>query len=128
MEDNKPQEEQNIENPPRSNGGRNLVIMGLLAILIAIITTSVSLMIYRGTGDIYLDRSRPGFIAEGEEHNKEDDRHEDFSSEGAVNDEVIDKYLKELDILVERIDGSSDSFSAEPLSDDSLGIVIYDED
>ena len=57
----------------RSHGGRNLIILGIASILIALATTSVSLAIYRATGDIYLDRSRPGFISEGEQHNEEDD-------------------------------------------------------
>ena len=42
-----------------TRGSRNLLILGLGSILIAGGTTSVSLAIYRNTGDIYLDRSRP---------------------------------------------------------------------
>ena len=112
----------------RSHGGRNLIILGIASILIALATTSVSLAIYRATGDIYLDRSRPGFISEGEEHNKEDDSREEFSNEGVMDQKAFDEYLKELDLLTERIDGSSDSFASEPLSDDSLGIIIYEDE
>ena len=110
------------------HGGRNLILLGLIAIVIAITTTAVSLFIYRATGDIYLDRSRPGFISEGEEHNKEDDSREEFSNEGVMDQKAFDEYLKELDLLTERIDGSSDSFASEPLSDDSLGITIYEDE
>lgn len=110
------------------HGGRNLILLGLISIIIAVTTTAVSLFIYRATGDIYLDRSRPGFIAEGEQHNEEDDSHEVFPNEGPMNQEAFDKYLEELDLLTERIDGSSDSFAGEPLSDDSLGIIIYEDE
>lgn len=120
-------EENNSNDVSRSHGGRNLIIMGIISITVAVITTSVSLYLYRVTGDIYLDRSRPGFISEGEEHNKEDDRGEDFSSEGAMTAGAFDKYLEQLDTVTERIDGSAESFSAEPLSDDSLGITIYED-
>ena len=116
------------EGKTTAHGGRNLILLGLAAIVIAVATTAVSLFIYRATGDIYLDRSRPGFIAEGEQHNEEDDSHEVFSNEGPMNQEAFDKYLKELDLLTERVDGSSDSFAGEPLSDDSLGIVIYEDE
>jgi hypothetical protein len=120
-------EENNSNDVSRSHGGRNLIIMGIISITVAVITTSVSLYLYRVTGDLYLDRSRPGFISEGEEHNKEDDRGEDFSSEGAMTAGSFDKYLEQLDTVTERIDGSAESFSAEPLSDDSLGITIYED-
>ena len=109
-------------------GGRNLMLLGIIAIVIAISTTAVSLFIYRATGDIYLDRSRPGFISEGEKHNKEDDSREEFSNEGVMDQKAFDEYLKELDTLSERIEGSEDSFSADPLSDDSLGIIVYDDE
>ena len=41
-----------------TRGGRHLAILGAGAILIAGVTTGISLMVYRNSGDIYLDRSR----------------------------------------------------------------------
>ncbi len=120
--------EKNEEEKVSTHGGRNLLILGIAAIAIAATTTTVSLFIYRATGDIYLDRSRPGFIAEGEKHNEEDDSREEFSSEGSMNQAAFDEYLEELDLLTGRIDGSDDSFASDPLSDDSLGIVVYDDE
>lgn len=111
----------------RVNGGRNLAILGISAIIIAILTTSISLSIYRATGDIYLDRSRPGYITKGEKHNTEDDGGESFASEGKISDKVIDEYLKEFDEVKKRVDAASDDFSPEPLSDDSLSISVSDE-
>lgn len=105
-------------------GGRNLIILGAGTALIALISTAASLQIYRATGDIYLDRSRPGYISEDEKHNEEDDQKEDFSNEGEITDKVLDEYLKELDKIKERINASSDDFSPNALSDESLGISI----
>ena len=50
-----------------NRGGRNLIILGCIAATIALATTSVSLAIYHGSGDIYLDRSRPGYLPDKEE-------------------------------------------------------------
>lgn len=124
-EDNKPIAEQvnpEEEKPRTIHGGRNLMIMGFGAILIALTTTSISLFIYRSTGDIYLDRSRPGFISEGEKHGDEDEGNEDFSNEGEVGKETLDEYLKEIDSINGRLNAHEDNFSEEQLSDDALGI------
>lgn len=109
-------------------GGRNLIILGLGATIIALISTAVSLQVYRNTGDIYLDRSRPGYIFEDEKHSEEDDQKETFSNEGEVTDKTIDEYLKEYDKIVERISNSSDDFSADALTDESLGIDVENDE
>ncbi len=51
----------------QNRGAINLIIMGLLAVLIAVSTTGISLAIYHNSGDIYLDRSRPGYLPDEEE-------------------------------------------------------------
>lgn len=109
-------------------GGRNLMILGFATVVIAIISTAVSLQIYRATGDIYLDRSRPGYISEGEKHSDEDDQKENFSNEGEVNQKAIDEYLKELDKVMGRISEASDDFSPEALTDDSLSISVENDE
>lgn len=108
-------------------GGRNLILLGLCASVIALISTAVSLQIYRVTGDIYLDRSRPGYISEGEKHSAEDDQKENFSNEGEVTGKTVDEYLKELDKITTRLDAAAESFSAEALTDESLNISEEDE-
>ena len=105
------------------HGGRNLMIMGFGAFVIAFISTATSLFIYHETGDIYLDRSRPGYIFEDEKHNAADDKKEAFPNDGAVTAETLDDYLRELDDAKGKIDALSDDFSLEPLSDESLDIV-----
>ena len=110
------------EKPKQIHGGRNLIIMCFLATTVALTTTAISLTIYRATGDIYLDRSRPGYIAEDEKHNVEDDSKEMFSSEGAVTAKDIDEYLETLELVDSRIRNAIDDFSEAPLSDETLGI------
>ena len=50
-----------------TRGGKNLVLLGASAVLIATVTTCISLAIYHNSGDIYIDRSRPGFLPDKEE-------------------------------------------------------------
>lgn len=107
----------------RERGGRNLVLLGVFATLIAIVTTGVSLVIYHNSGDIYLDRSRPGFLPD-EEEAEEEKVEEDyvFSRSGKITAEVLDELLKNLDLEVQTIDSYNDQFNEGTLSDDRLGI------
>ena len=103
-------------------GGRNLLILCLIGIVMAIVSTSISLAIYKGTGDIYLDRSRPGYISEDETHDTTDDAKESFSSDGEITKDVLDEYAKEINDIYQRLDSSKDAFSEKALSGETLGI------
>ena len=59
---NNPQEPQKTDKPQTVKGGRNLFLLGIIATSVALLTTFISLKIYHDSGDIYLDRSRPGFL------------------------------------------------------------------
>lgn len=129
--ENEPKQGQELEQEEKQkviHGGRNLMLLGLGSIIIALITTSISIFIYRYTGDIYLDRSRPGYIAEGEKREEEDDGKEDFSNEGEVDKKALEEYLKELESIESRINAHENNFDAEPLTDDALGIYGYTEE
>ena len=54
-------------------GSRNLIILGVVSGIIALATTGVSLAVYHNSGDIYLDRSRPGYLPDKEEIEEEDE-------------------------------------------------------
>lgn len=107
-------------------GGRNLVILGLGAVLIASITTGVSLAIYHKSGDIYLDRSRPGFLPDEEEveeeEAKEEDKEYDFKQNDKLSAEVLDEYLENFQKEVDAIDAYKEPFNEKILSDEELGI------
>ena len=106
-----------------SKGGRNLLLLGLGATLVAFLTTFISLKLYHDSGDIYLDRSRPGFLPEKEEV-EEKDESGDYAlpDSGSLTKEILDEYLKNLKNEINRLnDFSDDPFGEKPLSDETLG-------
>lgn len=108
-----------------SQGGRNLIFLGIGAVLIAFLTTFVALKIYHDSGDIYLDRSRPGFLPEKEEAEAEAERHTDsfeFDNSGALTTEIVNEYLQNLKQEINRLnDFSAEPFGPAPLSNEALG-------
>lgn len=107
-----------------SRGSKNLLILGLGATLITFLTTFVALKIYHDSGDIYLDRSRPGFLPEETEVEADQDETDFvFSDTGKLTADVLDEYLKNLKLELDRLnDFSSEPFGSTPLSNESLGI------
>lgn len=72
-----------------SSGGKALIRLGLLATIIAIITTSISLYFYHASGDIYIDRSRPGFLPEKHENSQIDENLTyRFSEDGSISAKI----------------------------------------
>ncbi len=105
-------------------GGRNLVILGVVSIMIAMATTGISLAIYKFSGDIYLDRSVPGFLPDKEEIAEEidDDLDYDFAKAGPVTAEVIEEFLGKFQSEINALDAYSSPFDVDALSDERLGI------
>lgn len=109
-----------------SNGGRNLVILGLISVVVALATSGVSLAVYHNSGDIYLDRSRPGFLPDEDEIVGEEERAEeeyDFAKMGSLTKEGIHEYLENMDAMIKAIDSYEKPFGSEVLSDEHLGIL-----
>ena len=106
-----------------ANGSRNLVLLGLGATLIAFLTTFIALKIYHDSGDIYLDRSRPGYLPEKEEAEAEKNSADfEFKDSGPITGEVIDEYLDNLKQEINRLnDFSAEPFGSAPLSNEALG-------
>lgn len=101
----------------------NLTLLGVLAVGIAVLTTGISVLIYHKSGDIYLDRSRPGFLPDEEEIKSEPERENyEFSDSGEINKEVLDEYLEHYMDELNKLDEYTEPFSDKPLSDGSLGI------
>lgn len=107
-----------------THGGRNLVILGVISTVIAAVTTGVSLMIYHNSGDIYLDRSRPGYLPDEEEIEEEGEKEEEyvFEKSGKLTAEIIEEYLEKLNIETKAIDAYEKPFDESVLSDERLGI------
>ena len=104
---------------------RNLIILGLGAIVIASVSTGISLWAYRSSGDIYLDRSRPGYLPDSEEIEKTPTTNPNytFSDTGELDRDELTEYLKELKALNDRLKSLTDPYAPGPLSDQSLGII-----
>lgn len=108
-----------------SSGGKKLMLMATLAIVISLVMTTASLAIYHYSGDIYLDRSRPGFLPDQEEVETSEDDEEgeyEFSRSGALKAEELDEYLKALQIEVKALDEYQNPFGEEGLSNERFGL------
>ncbi len=109
----------------QKNGGKNLLILGVGAVVIALATTMVALVIYHNSGDIYLDRSRPGFLPdEAEIEEEEEDEDDDFNFEmnGDVTAEGLGGYLRHLEAEIEAVESYQEPFGEKALGDERLGI------
>ena len=107
-----------------TKGGKNLAILGVLSVVIAFLTTGVSLALYHNSGDIYLDRSRPGYLPDEEEIEQGDDTKEEyvFNKSGTINGAVLDEYMEYFEKEIEAIEAYKEPFATSALSDESLGI------
>ena len=112
------------DEPEETKKNRNLLFLGLASIGVALATTSISLLLYHNSGDIYLDRSRPGFLPDEDEAKEQQTKPQDFSfsSTGSLNPEVLQEYLDNYQTQLEALDKLEKPFSSTPLSDASLGI------
>lgn len=107
------------------SGRRNLILLGVTAFLITAVATTVELYIYRVSGDIYLDRSRPGYLPDETEAEEETEAKSSYtySDTGALDRKELDEYLKELESVQDHLERLSDPYAPGPLSDESLGIT-----
>ena len=82
----------------QTRGGRNLALLGLGSILIATITTSIGIYVYHSSGDIYLDRSRPGYLPDPDEVEEEQEINPTYSypDNGPIEKSEFKTYLEEL--------------------------------
>ena len=107
-----------------TRGGRNLILLGIGSIAIACVTTGVSLVLYHTSGDIYLDRSRPGFLPDEKESSEEQTKETyKFSDSGNLDKSALTEYLNHIQAEVKRLNQVQNPFDPAALSDDALGIT-----
>lgn len=106
----------------QSKHSKNIAILGIASVSISLLTTIVSLIIYHNSGDIYLDRSRPGFLPDESEVENEPESTYSFPSSGLINEQVLNDYIDHYQEVLDYIDDLDSPFAETPLSDDSLGI------
>lgn len=105
-----------------ASGDYNLFILGIICVVIAVITSGISLYLYHSSGDIYLDRSRPGFLPDEQESSSKVNSDYKFGDSGPVDDAVLREYLQNFDDNLDVLDALESPFAASSLSDESLGI------
>jgi hypothetical protein len=110
------------EEQQKSNGGKHLLILCIFTILSSLAMVAVSLYVYHDSGDIYLDRSRPGFLPEEAEKNRSTDEDFSFPDTGNIKQKNLEEYIENLDKVIESLDKMSESFSDDVLTNESLGI------
>lgn len=118
-------EQVSSEESRENSGWRNLVLMAFLAALISVGLTVISVAIYHYSGDIYLDRSRPGYLPDTEEVETEEEVEEgvySFEKTGAVTKEVLNEYLEKMQIELEALDEYQNPFGEETLSNEHFGL------
>ena len=109
-----------------TKGGRNRIVLGIVSSIIALGTTSISLAIYHNTGDIYLDRSRPGFLPDQTEIDEDEENQEEenytFEKSGKLTAEILNEYLEKLEVEVKAIDTYDNAFNEKALLNETLDI------
>lgn len=109
----------------KSNGGKNLIILGISSILIAAITSFASLYIYHASGDIYLDCSLPEANCPSARSGSEENNRKGafvFSDSGEIDEKTLDEYLNEYQKTVNKVRKYDEPFSGDVLNNESLGI------
>lgn len=107
------------EDKPKNN---NLLVLGIGVLGIAVVFSFISLFLYHKSGDIYLDRSRPGFLPE-KSTTSETVKSYHFPSEGKFTKTDLEEYLRELNKVINELDNLERPFSPDSLSDQSLNIA-----
>ena len=108
-----------------AHGARNLLLLSVFSVVIAVATTVAGLFLYVSSGDIYLDRSLPGLLPEESEKGGSG-REEQyiFPDYGAVNKKALDDFLRYFDRIDTEVEEFKEPFADEPLSDEAL-ILVY---
>jgi hypothetical protein len=98
-----------------------LVSMIIIALLVAVAMTGVSLWLYRASGAFRLDLSRPGYEQVRGEVVHDNKEEKPFSPTGSITSATIDEFNARLE--KQQTDLSKmDNFGEEALSDGNLGI------
>ena len=109
----------------KTSGARNILILGVASVVIALTTSLVSLYVYHKSGDIYLDCSLPDADCPSARSDSEENNRSQvyvFQDSGDIDEKVLEEYLKEIETPINRVKKLEDPFGGNALSDESLGI------
>lgn len=101
--------------------GNKFIIMIMLAVLITSFLVFVSLSMYRESGAIQLDLSRPGYVSVRDKAVKNDDDFQNYSGTGEINQASISEFQALFTKQAKKVK-LVDAFGGDPLSPASLGV------
>jgi cell division protein FtsI/penicillin-binding protein 2 len=99
-----------------------LSLLLIIAVLIAIVMTSISVTIYNSSGAAQLDLSRPGYRSVSDKVDQTDEI-DTYSSTGAVNKTTIEEFMKLYDAQAAKAK-AVDAFNGDPLNPEVLEFGI----
>ena len=95
-----------------------LSLLLILTVIIALVMTVVSVIIYNSTGAAQLDLSRPGYRSVSDKVEKTDEI-DTYSASGAVNKDTIQEFMKLYDAQASKAK-AVDAFNGDPLNPEVL--------
>lgn len=97
------------------------LLMILLAVVLAMVLTFISMAMYYSSGASQLDLSRPGYQSVSDKVDRDDSAFQNYSSTGPINQDSIDEFRNLYSTQADKTK-SVDAFSGDPLSAEALGI------
>lgn len=109
---------QRIDDTPTFWGEHRLILLLIGTLLIAMVLTTVSVIIYNTSGAAQLDLSRPGYrsVSDQVEH---DTTVGEYSASGPVTAETIQEFIQLYDEQAEKAK-AVDAFNGDPLNPELL--------
>jgi uncharacterized iron-regulated membrane protein len=95
-----------------------LSLLLVLAVVVALTLTTVSVIIYNKSGAAQLDLSRPGYSSVSDQVETTDEI-DTYSASGAVNKETIEAFMKLYDAQASKAK-AVDAFNGDPLNPEVL--------
>lgn len=95
-----------------------LTLLLIIAVLIAVVLTGVSMVLYNISGAAQLDLSRPGYQSVSNQVDKEE-KIDSYSSSGSVNKETIQEFITLYDKQADKAK-AVDAFNGDPLNPEVL--------
>ena len=95
-----------------------LSLLLIITVLIALVMTTISVIMYNSSGAAQLDLSRPGYLSVSDQV-VETDQIDTYSSTGPVNEESIEEFMKMYDEQAAKVK-KVDAFNGDPLNPEVL--------
>ena len=95
-----------------------LSLLLIITVLIALVMTTISVIMYNSSGAAQLDLSRPGYLSVSDQV-VETDQIDTYSSTGPVNEESIKEFMKLYDEQAAKAK-KVDAFNGDPLNPEVL--------